>query len=137
MSVVILIGTIGNVLVIKYFASGNGSSRPGSRFVIALAVVDIIQSIWTPSYIIFWKLHTFTGTITYWTIGETTCRLSGFHPLLWYATSFLLFAVSIERARAIHKPFADKLKTKFILLSTALILACSLVLTLKHGLNFK
>ena len=44
-SLVMIIGTIGNALVVKYFAFGDISIWPGSRFVVVLAVIDFVSSV--------------------------------------------------------------------------------------------
>ena len=53
----ILIGTIGNGLVVKYFAFGRGKTHTGSRFVAILAGVDCLTSIWIPGFLIVDNLH--------------------------------------------------------------------------------
>ena len=64
----IVIGTIGNGFVVKYFAFGDASGRPGSRFIVVLAIVDFVTSIWIPSIAIFKELWG-----TFWPLGETFC----------------------------------------------------------------
>ena len=44
----ILIGTFGNTLVMKYFSFGEVSVRAGSRFVVVLAAIDTVSSLWVP-----------------------------------------------------------------------------------------
>ena len=133
-SLTVLIGTIGNGLVVKYFASENVQSRPGSRFVIVLGFLDCISSIWIPGSAITNMIYNGIAT-QYWPFGEVTCRIVLFYPLLLYATPWLLVAISIERARAIYRPFADRLHTKFVILISFVILAISIGLTLKIGLS--
>ena len=128
----ILIGTVGNALVIKYFSSRDVSSHPGSRFVVALAVVDFTSSIWIPGQKIIKILFA-----PYWPLGEFTCRFHMLFYLLMFATSWLILAISVERARAIYKPFADKLRTKCIFLVATSVLGFSFILSLKEGLSFK
>ena len=133
-SLAILIGTVGNVLVIKFFATGDASNHPGSMFVIVLAVVDFISSIWVPllqiTRISYDAYHS-----SAWPLGETACRILRLYPLFQYATSWLLLTISLERLRAIYKPFAGKLRTKFVLLISAVILAGSTAFTIKHQLS--
>ena len=136
-SVILLVGTFGNGLVIKSFASGDASKHPGSRFVIVLAFVDIISSIWNPTTIVIVDVVYFfsDADIAVWPLGELACKIDFFRPLLDYSTAWLLLAISLERARAIYKPFAHRLHTKFVLLVSALILVCSLALVMKDGLH--
>ena len=135
-SINILLGTIGNALVIKHFASSDGLQRPASRFVIILAGVDFLSSIWIPGYIITRKLYFFPPGIPSWPFGEYFCRIAKFYPFLFYATSWLLLAISLERARAIYQPFADKLKISLVLLLSSLIILASVALEMYKGLRY-
>ena len=130
-----IIGTCGNALVIKYFAQSEGSSRPGSRLVIALALIDFVSSLWLPGYdIIVLILYNFDG-MQVWPLGEPMCYISNFYPILNYQTPWFLLAISIERARAIFRPFAGKLRLKFVLLISIVILVSSCALHLKYALS--
>ena len=100
--------TVGNALVIKYFAFSDASNKPGSRYVIGLAGMDFVLSILIPGYII-------TGLVCFfvefynWPFGEVTCHIVMFFPFLIFATPWLLLAISLERARIIFRPFDNKL----------------------------
>ena len=127
-----LIGTVGNVLVIKNFASANSQGRPGSRFVIVLAAIDFVSSLWLPSYVLLHILNQ-----GFWPYGEKSCQMINFHHLLFYSTAWLILAISLERARAVYKPFAEKLQTKFVVMSSAAIIGCSFAFAMKRGLSGK
>ena len=82
----LLVGTVGNALVIKYFASGDASGRPGSRFVIVLAGVDFISSIWLPARSIEKTLyHHPLMSFHIWGSGEITCRVQRFYRIIFYS----------------------------------------------------
>ena len=127
-----LLGTSGNAFVIKNFASEDKLMRPGSRFVIVLAAIDFVSCVWIPSYFIIKMLYAET-----WPFGATTCRIMTFYPSLYYATPWLLLAISVERARAIYRPFANRLSTRFVISISVLVLVCSVALTMYEGLSFR
>ena len=127
------IGTIGNLLVMWYFALENKVIRPGSRFVIVLAFIDFISSIWIPSIHIIEPLYKISG-IRHWPFGEVTCRIRFLSSSMSYITSWLLLAISLERTRAVYKPFARKLETKFVILISVFIIASSFVIHYKIAL---
>ena len=132
-----LIGTIGNALVVKSFASENVLGRPGSRFVIVLGVIDFISSVWIPGLMIIDTIYANPRAFNYWPFGEITCRILYFYPFLTYATPWLLVAISVERARAIYRPFTERPRTKIVLFISAILVAVSFALTLKMGLSVK
>ena len=135
-SVQIFIGTIGNALVVKHFAFGDVSIRPGARFVVVLAMLDFVSSIWFPGLVIVDTLYE-SPVSAPWPFGKLACQISLFWPLLTYATSWLLLAISLERARAIFRPFRDKLRAKFVIVSSIMILACSFFISFKTGLRIR
>ena len=65
------------------------------------------------------------------------CRISKFYFSLFFATSWLLVAISMERARAIFKPFANRLSARFVILMSAIILVGAGALNLKFVLSYK
>ena len=133
-SLTILVGTVGNALVMKHFASANVSGRPGSRFVIVLAGVDFLSSIWIPCFFIVRLMYSDSSFFPS-DFGESACRILQLYPPLLYSTSWLLLAISLERARAIFRPFAEKLRAKFIIFCSTIILLGSFVLSLNYGLG--
>ena len=127
----ILIGSIGNALVVKYFAAGDTSTRAGSRFVIVLAVVDFVSSIWIPGRLLLRMIY-----YPSWPFLQA-CYISELDFSLLLATPWLLLAISLERARAIFKPFAEKLRIRVVLSFSILILACSFGMKLKQVLSLR
>ena len=136
-SVTILIGTFGNLLVVKYFAFGELSSHPGSRFVVVLAVIDFVSSLWIPVFVPIVEILYEAPTSYTWPFGEKACQILMFYPVLFYASSWLLVAISLERARAIYQPFASKLKKEFVFLISTSILGFSFAVELKRGLSVR
>ena len=61
-SINILLGTIGNALVARYFEFGERSIHLGSRFVVVLALVDFVSSIVIPG---FHTVRILCNSITY------------------------------------------------------------------------
>ena len=136
-SFAILVGTVGNTLVIKHFAFGDSSDRPGSRLVIVLAVIDFVSSIWIPSIVLIRIIYRLPNKFTHWPSEEMTWKLAMLYPSLLYATSWLLLAISLERARAIYRPFSGKMQTKIVLPTTGVILICSCALSLHEAVNIR
>ena len=97
-SAVVIIGVIGNLLVIKWFSKEEKRQKPGSILVIILAVNDLIASIVTP-------LNEMNLVVSYrsnpsytWHLGEGLCKtLSAFSNLVLLSTPWLLVAIATER----------------------------------------
>ena len=134
--IALVTGTFGNALVIKHFAQGDTSNRPGSRFVIILAANDIVTSIWLPPSHINEILYYFAG-IHHWPFGEVICYISSFYLTWLFTTPWLLLAISVERARAIYRPFANRLSAKFVIAISAVVFVGSCALHLKNVLKFE
>ena len=95
---VFLSGTIGNGLVIKLFLTK--VNIPGSRFVIVLAGVDLLASIWVPLYFISTLVFTFHDTLLHCPFGNVGCRvIKIWYSSMVYASAWLLVAICIERVR--------------------------------------
>ena len=135
-SLAILIGTIGNASVIKYFAFSNISDRPGSRFVVVLAGLDFFTSMLVPSIYMITNMYYFEK-FTHCPFGGTVYRsLIAFHPMLFYSSAWILVAISLERARAIYRPLARHLEKNIVILTSAFIIFCSLGLQLYEALHY-
>ena len=98
-SFVFLSGTLGNAFVMKSFAFGSESERAGSRFVIVLAAVDVLTSIWVPFHKITRVLFYFSP-IYHWPYGKGSCGIiRSLYKSTFYASAWLLVAISLEKAR--------------------------------------
>ena len=100
-TLVFLCGTIGNALVIKYNISSSTTKRNGSKFVVVLAIVDLISSIWVPfvevNRILFYRPYI---RDSHWPYGKIPCYvLNGYFYGMFYSSAWLLVAVGIERIR--------------------------------------
>ena len=87
-------GTFGNGMIVNSFLQS--INKPGSRFVIALAALDLISSIWIPSLsvldIVYDRDH--------WPLGKAACViLRPWVSSAVYASAWLLVAISMERGR--------------------------------------
>ena len=89
-----------------------------------------------PGYFIIYILYDSFAEYN-WPFDRVSCHIVVFYPLLVYATPWLLLAISLERARAIFTPFAKRLSSKTVVLSSTIIMICSIAITIKHGLSFK
>ena len=86
-------GTIGNAIVIRSFIGA--SDQPGSRFVVALATIDFLASVYVP----FCNVMTIISD-GHWFLGEVGCFI--LRPWLessFSASAWILVAISLERAR--------------------------------------
>ena len=97
-SVLVVIGVIGNILVIRWFSSDEWKNRPGSFLVVVLAGNDLIASLVTTlnemNLIV-------TDSITpqyIWYLGRGMCKcLNAFTYMLLLTTPWLLVAIATER----------------------------------------
>ena len=100
-SLVALLGTIGNTLVVKWFGEKNMRQKAGNKMVVVLAVNDFVSSIIVPflriSYII--RLDDFSQKVV---LRKTLCYFAaGIMETFLIATSWLLVAISVDRLRLV------------------------------------
>ena len=98
-SLVVLFGTVGNILVVRSFGKKNMRQKAGNKMVVVLAVNDCVSSIIVPflriSSII--RLEEFSHFIV---LRKTLCYLSaGIMETFLIASSWLLVAISFDRLR--------------------------------------
>ena len=97
---VFLIGTIGNGLLIRTFYVNR--DEPGSRFVLILAIVDLITSVWIPVMAIGQIMHKVSHH-TLWPFGKVGCYiLKPFYFSLFIMSVWLLLAICLERVRLVR-----------------------------------
>ena len=102
-SFVVVTGTFGNGWVIKLMYKNQ--SNYGSRFIIALAAVDMVSSLWIPFIWMHWILYEFRddplhSAILHWPYGETLCLvLWPWFPCLLFMSAWLLLFIALERTR--------------------------------------
>ena len=94
---VILVGTVGNGMVIKTFYENR--DQPGSRYVLVLAFVDFITSIWIPVMMIGLIVVQISDYIHLWPFGKVLCYLRPFGFSFFVVSSWLLVAICLERMR--------------------------------------
>ena len=97
-SVVAVIGSVGNILVIKWFTSEEKRNKAGSLLVIVLAANDCIASIVTPLL----EMHIIISIKTYpfkaWYLGKELCKtIPSFSYLFILTTPWILVAITCER----------------------------------------
>ena len=93
-----LLGTVGNLLTIKYFGFGDGKKLAGSLQILFLAVNDFLSSIIVPVAQIMSIIK--RSIVSNWDISPFPCyTLVGAVNLLLTASSWFLVAISAERLR--------------------------------------
>ena len=97
-SMIVVIGVIGNILVIRWFSSDEWKNRPGSFLVVVLAGNDLIASLVT-------SLNEMNLIVTdsinppyIWYLGKGVCKcLNAFTYMFLLTTPWLLVAIATER----------------------------------------
>ena len=97
---VVIFGTVGNGLVIKWFGMREKRKKSGNKLVVFLAANDFLASIFMPLL----QIHSIAANALdpqrSWYLGRGLCHsLLGIILSLLYATSMLLIAISVERFR--------------------------------------
>ena len=99
--ILIVLGTIGNSFVVKWFLAKR--KMTGSKFVIMLALTDLLNSIVSPLDTIHVSVSRGLHPMPFrsrWYLGEFMCSLmSGLPRTLLCASPWLLVAISVERYR--------------------------------------
>ena len=100
-SLVFLLGTPGNIYVICKFSKPNKKKFPSNKFVVHLAVVDLLSSFILPIYhvhaLVDWILQ---NRVSIWYFGEFLCHLVPNCSIIFLgASSWFLVAISCERLR--------------------------------------
>ena len=92
-SLIFLLGTMGNGMVIKHFI--RAQDRPGSRFVLSLAAVDFLSSILVPFTVIISVIY-----FPHSPLGHIGALITAPWTLsTYFASAWMLVAVSLERTR--------------------------------------
>ena len=87
-------GTIGNGLVIKSFL--RAPEQPGSRFIIGLAVIDLVCSVLVPLNNMIENVY---GR-EHWPLGRVGCLIiKPWMSSTFYASAWMLVAISLQRTR--------------------------------------
>ena len=100
-ALVLIAGTIGNGILIFSFITKR--DQPGMRFVIILAAVDMLSSIWVPlNFIskIVWKFKDSIGEMQHCPFGNIGCNITKvWYVCMLYVSAWLLVAICVERVR--------------------------------------
>ena len=131
-SLILLVGSIGNSLVVSYFYVKKGPKRSIPDYLFScLAIIDIITSIFNPALYIMWILTHFKWYFGYWTckllvpIGTIACSMSsGLHVI-----------IAFDRQRSIVHPFKPHYKLRHINIGIVLSFVCSVVANTHYSYN--
>ena len=92
-SIILVLGTIGNGMVMQHFI--RAQDRPGSRFVFCLAAIDLSSSILVPFVNIIIFVY-----FPHWPLGKIGYLMTvPWVQATYFASAWMLVAVSFERAR--------------------------------------
>ena len=92
--IICISGVIGNALVVKFFI--RKYDQPGSRFVVGLAVFDLIFSV----LVLFNNIIIDTYDYVHWPFGTVGCiMIKHLSMSNYYASGWMLVVISFERAR--------------------------------------
>ena len=95
-AIICSLGVVGNGGIIYVFSRKTG--QPGTGFIIALAVTDLITSIQVP--ILATVYEEYLDSKPYIRHGEIACQISNHMDLILISTSiWLLVSISLERLR--------------------------------------
>ena len=94
---VFLVGIIGNAMVIKTFYAKR--DQPGSRYVLVLAIVDLITSFWIPVIVVGVIINNISENFASWPFGKFVCYLQPTQFSLFATSAWLLVAICLERVR--------------------------------------
>ena len=98
--IVLTSGTVGNILVIRWFGTKEERKKAGNKLVVALAINDFLSSIFVPLFQIHNVIRLALDPPQAWYLGEVFCYLNFGLPVTFLmVTSFLLIAISVERFR--------------------------------------
>ena len=99
-SMVVLFGTVGNILVIRWFVKKEERKKAGNKLVVVLAINDFAASIFVPLLLIHLIITDSTKPQHAWYLGKVMCRsLLALQLTFLIATPWLLVAISVERYR--------------------------------------
>ncbi|KAK2570947.1 Pyroglutamylated RF-amide peptide receptor [Acropora cervicornis] len=125
-SVLVLVGSVGNVLVCSVIVLNRTMQTPINYLLLNLAVADTITLTFTSPQYIF--IHAFSHPVG--TTGDYLCKFITGGNISWIggvASVFCLVAISLERFYAVTNPY--NLSSKFTKSKVKVIIACCWIFT--------
>ena len=102
--IILVVGCVGNTLVILYFGFKKKVKQRFSYYLINLAFVDLLTSLFTPVHFIYTIISQHQ-----WQIGLLACiGLSSLGPLTVNVSSWIITSIAIERHRGIKNPLQQR-----------------------------
>lgn len=118
---VIILGGIGNILVLIVFSSRWSKLATYDLFIIVLSIGDLMEILILRSI----QYHEISGG-TFYTVGSTGCKIFYFlSSMSNYVSSLALTMISIDRFIAVKWPFKDRDKLCRFMIAVTLFIACS------------
>ena len=128
-SIVILVGGVGNILVIYVY--GFTKRRRFAKFeklMLMLGIVDLVASITNPLYFIYRIAEK-----EVWKLGYSMCKLvPALGPIFTSISLGIILIMAVDRDRAISTPFKEQFKLKTIRTSVFINVCCSVPITIPY-----
>ena len=127
-AVVFLFGTVGNIMVIRYFGFKAERKLLFHTYLIHLAVSDLIASIVTPAHFVYNQVTNNT-----WHLGHAACTIIGVvGPLTVNVSAWLLASIAHERYWGIAKPFKPRFSRTRINTTAGIIWVTSILFMIPY-----
>ena len=119
----IIVGTIGNSLVIYVVVNNSGMRTPRNFFIVNLAVSDLLLSLLTMPFTLLEILQ------KYWTLGEILCKLiCPLQSISIFVSTLSITAIALDRYFLIMYPTKKILNTTRVAITLVLIWVLSIIM---------
>ena len=134
-SIVFVLGTTGNILVIHYFGFKSERKLLYHIYLIHLAVADLITSIITPTQFVYTLISNHE-----WHLGDAACKIiASIGPLTVNVSAWLLASIAHERLWGVSRPMEPRFSRRRIHITSLTIWLGSIVLMLPwmHSMSLR
>ena len=132
---IIIVGIIGNMIVVYVFGIKPGQSRKRfESFILLLGVIDLVSSILVPIPFLYLTLTNYQQ----WHFGLNGCRIiSAFLPISVTISQGALILIAYERYKSIVYPFERHIKMASILAWIFFIFVLSIGLSIPYAMTLR
>lgn len=132
LSVILVLGSIGNLLVIYVY--GSSEKRCFMKFkrsMLMLGIIDFIASLTNPACYIYWIANK-----RIWDLGGFMCKVvPSIGPIFTYISQGILLIMAIDRDRAVVTPFKKQFTLRLIYKGVAATVALCIIITIPYILH--